>query len=104
VLNVLSMDETFHGLAPRWAYCVDLALDQSGFAPAILLCQVMLDWKPITTAPANIELELSIYDKGEYHTLVFPCRRDGLGWRDARANRHLVFEPTHWRPWKKNSE
>ena len=59
----------------------------------------MPDWKPIATAPADLELELSIYDKGEYHALVFPCRRDDWGWRDVLANRPLSFEPTHWRPW-----
>ncbi|MGC1761561.1 MAG: hypothetical protein WA769_01155, partial [Pseudolabrys sp.] len=60
----------------------------------------MLEWKPISTAPANVELELSIYDKGEYHALVFPCQRGDLGWRDVQANRCFLFEPTHWRPWK----
>jgi hypothetical protein len=64
----------------------------------------MLEWKPIATAPANVELELSIYDKGEYHALVFPCERDGLNWRDVEQNRHFLFEPTHWRPWKKNTD
>jgi hypothetical protein len=56
-------------------------------------------WQAITTAPAEVELELSIYDKGEYHALAFPCRRDGLGWRDVRAGRPVLLEPTHWRPW-----
>ena len=58
------------------------------------------EWKPIATAPADAELELSIYDKGEYHALVFPCRRDGRGWLDVRANRSMAFEPTHWRLWR----
>jgi hypothetical protein len=44
-------------------------------------------------------LELSIYDKGEYHALAFPCQRDGSGWRDVRANRPMPLEPTHWRLW-----
>jgi hypothetical protein len=35
------------------------------------------DWKPIATAPVDADLELSVYDEGEYHALVFPCRRDG---------------------------
>ena len=61
----------------------------------------MAEWKPIATAPADLELELGIYDKGEYHALVFPCRRDGLGWRDVQANLPLLLDPTHWRPWKK---
>ena len=56
-------------------------------------------WQPVATAPSNIDLELGIYDKGEYHALEFPVRRDGSGWRDVRANRYLGFEPTHWRLW-----
>ena len=60
----------------------------------------MPEWKPIGTAPADVELELSAYDKGEYYALVFPCRRDGSGWLDVLANRHFQFEPTHWRLWK----
>ena len=46
-----------------------------------------LDWRPIATAPADADLELSVYENGEYHAFVFPCRRDGAGWRDVRANR-----------------
>ena len=58
-----------------------------------------LDWRPVTTAPADDDLELSIYDNDEYHALVFPCRRDGSGWRDVRANRPVPLIPTHWRRW-----
>lgn len=57
------------------------------------------EWKPIASAPANVELELNIYDKGKYYALTFPRRRDGIGWRDVRVNRPIVLEPTHWRPW-----
>jgi hypothetical protein len=56
-------------------------------------------WRTIDTAPADVEVELSIYDNGEYHALVFPCLRDGLGWRDIRANRSMQVKPTHWRLW-----
>jgi hypothetical protein len=56
-------------------------------------------WQPIAKAPAHIELELSIYDKGEYHALAFPCQRDGSGWRDVRTNRAMQLKPTHWRIW-----
>ena len=62
-------------------------------------CEFERKWQRIATAPSNIELELSIYDKGEYHALAFPVQRDGSGWRDVRANRSLGFEPTHWRIW-----
>jgi len=61
--------------------------------------QKVSDWKLIGTAPPDADLELSIYDEGEYHALVFPCRRDGLGWRDVGANRLMPLQPTHWRPW-----
>ena len=56
-----------------------------------------LDWRPIVTAPADAVLELSVYDNGEYHALVFPCRRDGSGRRDVGANRPTPVQPTHWR-------
>lgn len=59
----------------------------------------MSDWNPIATAPADADLELSIYDQGEYHALAFPCRRDGSGWRDIGTNRPMRLKPTHWRPW-----
>jgi hypothetical protein len=61
------------------------------------------DWRPIDTAPADADLELSIYDKGQYHSLVFPCRRDGKGWRDVEANRSMPLAPTHWRLWERKS-
>ena len=48
---------------------------------------------------AEVDLELSIYDEGEYHALVFPYRRDGSGWRDVSANRNMSLQPTHWRLW-----
>ena len=57
------------------------------------------DWKPIATAPAEADLELSIYDNGEYHALAFPCRRDGTGWRYMSADRFVLLQLTHWRPW-----
>ena len=59
------------------------------------------NWEPIATAPAHVEVELSVYDEGKYHALVFPCRRDGDGWRDVRADRPVSLHPTHWRFWKR---
>jgi hypothetical protein len=64
----------------------------------------MSDWNPIATAPADTDLELSIYDQGEYHALAFPCRRDGSGWRDVGANRPMRLKPTHWRLWEDKRE
>jgi hypothetical protein len=56
-------------------------------------------WKPIVTAPADDELELCVYDAGEYHALAFPCRRNDAGWSDVRRNRLVPIRPTHWRLW-----
>jgi hypothetical protein len=65
------------------------------------LMEKVSDWKPIATAPVDADLELSVYEEGEYHALVFPCRRDGSGgWRDVSANRNMPLQPTHWRPWR----
>jgi hypothetical protein len=61
----------------------------------------MPNWKPIATAPPNIELELCTYDSEEYHALVYPCRRNGVGWSDVRTNKMVPIRPTHWRPWER---
>jgi hypothetical protein len=58
-----------------------------------------LEWQPIATAPADVDLELSVYEPGEYVALVFPCRRESSGWLDANDNRPVPLKPTHWRPW-----
>jgi len=63
-----------------------------------------IDWKPIADAPANTELELSFYDKGNYFVLAFPCQRDGSRWRDVRTSRSLLIKPTHWRLWDHKSK
>ena len=56
-------------------------------------------WNPIVTVPSDIELELCVYDNGEFHALAFPCRRNGVGWSDVRRNKMVPIRPTHWRPW-----
>jgi hypothetical protein len=56
-------------------------------------------WNPIATAPAHVELELCVYDGEEYDALVFPCRRNGVGWSDVRLNKMVPIRPTHWRLW-----
>jgi hypothetical protein len=66
----------------------------------VLKMEKVSAWKRIATAPADADLEVSVYDEGEYHALVFPCRRDGSGWRDVSANRSMPLRPTHWRLWE----
>jgi hypothetical protein len=64
-------------------------------------CISKTPWKPVATAPADAELELSVYEDGEYHALAFPCRREGMGWTDVRLNRMVPIRPTHWRLWER---
>ena len=61
--------------------------------------KMLRKWQPIETVPANAEVELSFYDNGQYHALVFPCRRDGSGWCDVKTGRIIDVKPTHWRLW-----
>jgi hypothetical protein len=56
-------------------------------------------WQPISTAPFERDLELSVQDDDEHHALVFPCRRISSGWVNAETKRWLDLRPTHWRGW-----
>jgi hypothetical protein len=56
-------------------------------------------WQPISTAPFEGELELSVIDRQGAHALVFPCRRTLGGWIDALTERWVEVQPTHWRRW-----
>jgi len=59
-----------------------------------------LDWKPISSAPAGKDLEVSFYDAGEYHALAYPCQLDEGKWRDRLTKRIIDIRPTHWRMWR----
>ena len=58
------------------------------------------NWKPIATAPTNVELELCTFDNQEFSVLLFPCRRNGVGWSGVAANKMVAIRPTHWRHWE----
>jgi hypothetical protein len=59
----------------------------------------MHDWQPISTAPFDQDVELSVIEANEAHALVFPCRRTAMGWVNMTMRSPLFVEPTHWRPW-----
>lgn len=59
----------------------------------------MRDWQPITTAPLDRDLRLSVIDNGEVYELVFPCRRKEGGWVHARTGKPVFVTPTHWSVW-----
>ncbi len=59
----------------------------------------MHDWHPVSTAPSDRNLQLSVHEKGEVHALVFPCRRVEKGWVSALTGKLVPVDPTHWRDW-----
>jgi hypothetical protein len=54
-------------------------------------------WLPISSAPADSDLEVCVIDKQEVHALAFPCRRNGTEWIDASTRKRIDIAPTHWR-------
>jgi len=59
----------------------------------------MRDWHPILTAPLDRNLQLSVHENEEVHSLVFPCRRTESGWVHASTGKPVFVDPTHWREW-----
>jgi hypothetical protein len=58
-------------------------------------------WQPISTAPFDRDLELSVFDDDEHHAVGFPCRKIPGGWLNAESKRWVPIRPTHWREWVK---
>ena len=81
----------------RWVF----ALNQSGFLALRVLQSNM--WHEINTSgdvPKDRDLRLAVIDgKGTVHALVFPCRRVGNSWVDAKLKRQVEVYPTHWQEW-----
>jgi hypothetical protein len=63
----------------------------------------MSEWQPISTAPFEIDLELSVIERGEVHALLFPCQRTLSGWVNASTESMVPVAPTHWRKWADGS-
>ena len=57
------------------------------------------DWRPISSAPFDQHLELSVIEGDEVHALLFPCRRTARGWINASIESAVLVRPTHWRSW-----
>jgi hypothetical protein len=58
-------------------------------------------WRPITTAPFDLDLQLAVLEAtDEYIALVFPCRRIGDGWMNVITKELIDIDPTHWREWE----
>jgi len=59
----------------------------------------LMEWKPISTAPFDRDLELAVIDRDGPHALVFPCRRILGSWIKAETEERIDVHPTHWREW-----
>ena len=57
-------------------------------------------WLPISSAPSDIDLEVDVMDQRDVFTLVFPVRKDGDDWVDAKTKKRVDISPTHWRVWR----
>lgn len=55
-------------------------------------------WQPIGSAPFDRDLQLSVIEGDEVHSLVFPCRRTVWGWVN-RTGERVEVSPSHWRDW-----
>jgi hypothetical protein len=53
------------------------------------------DWRPISSAPFDQDLELSVIEEDEVHALLFPCRRTARGWVNASIKSAVSVRPTH---------
>jgi hypothetical protein len=59
-------------------------------------------WHPISTAPMNHDLQLTILDTTAAAILPFPCRRTNSGeWINADLGTAIHIQPVKWRPWQK---
>ena len=59
-------------------------------------------WLPVSIAPSDTDLEVSVMDKNGVHALIFPARKVGTNWVDASTKKRIDIEPTHWRVWSEN--
>jgi hypothetical protein len=58
-------------------------------------------WRLISTAPYNRELELRITDNGETVTLEFPClRTNEEAWINVDLGTEIKVQPVEWRVWQ----
>jgi hypothetical protein len=59
-------------------------------------------WRPVSIAPSDVDLEVCVIDRSDVHALIFPCRKSGTAWVDAVTKNRIDIQPTHWRKWDEN--
>ena len=57
------------------------------------------EWRSVSIAPEDTELEVGVMGMRGVHALVFPCRKRGHEWIDTTTGLRLDIQPTHWRKW-----
>jgi hypothetical protein len=64
-----------------------------------------MEWKPITTAPPDRDVEIAIIDGNDMHAVACPCRLTERGWVAARSKKRFYWvRPTHWRDLSPNEK
>jgi hypothetical protein len=61
-------------------------------------------WLPVSIAPIDADLEVSVMDNLGVHALIFPVRKSGNSWVDASTKTTIDIQPTHWKKWTHNRE
>jgi Sigma-70, region 4 len=58
------------------------------------------EWQPVSTAPANRDLEVRLEDSAGRYALMFPCRLvPEQGWINSWLQTPLAVDPVDWREW-----
>lgn len=71
----------------------------------LVLHRHLAQWHPISTAPCNQNLELSIIESGRLTVLPFPCRRSNDGkWINVDLGIPVRIEPVRWRVWQNTAQ
>jgi hypothetical protein len=58
-----------------------------------------MDWRLVSTAPFNCDVQLCASGTDRSHIVPFPCRQTEHGWINADLNVRLDIAPTEWRAW-----
>jgi hypothetical protein len=58
-----------------------------------------LDWRLISTAPYNRDVELRVASRRTASRLPFPCHQTNGGWINSDLGTRVDVAPTHWRAW-----
>ncbi len=81
--------------APWPPALVIVELDQGKFIASFLQARMWHRIGSIEEVPADRDVRLAVANVDGVHELVFPCRRRGKSWVDAKTRRPIEVNPTH---------